>query len=334
MIGAGLISEYHMAGIQATGMADITLVCSRSGESARAVARRFGIGAVASDWRLVLEQEDIDAVVIATPDHTHEEIAVRALRAGKHVLLQKPMAQSVEACERIASAAADAGTDLQVSFMHRYFEEVQLARELILEGLIGRIESVRMRNATPGPDWSDWFFDAKNPCNDVVHQLGVHGIDLTSWLVGPIQSVSAQLGIQRKTRTLRHGRVISVGVADSGLVIYKYASGAIGTHEMSMIEAGGTDRFRMEIYGENGVIFLRTEKGPIAVYAPQRFGAQWHTPTLDTPVHGQRHHQAWLSGLVDSTKRQRTAQEAMEGMKVIAAIARSAANSACLEHIV
>ena len=89
-----------------------------------ALAERFGVPEATDDSARALERSDVDAVIVATPDDTHEAIAVAAARAGKAILLQKPMAGSVAAAERIVAAATRCGVDLQVSFMHRFFEEV------------------------------------------------------------------------------------------------------------------------------------------------------------------------------------------------------------------
>lgn len=325
MLGAGFIAEYHLAGIVAARGAAVRLIVGRRREKAQALAARFGVPDVADDWHVALARRDIDAVVIATPDDTHEAIAIAAAAAGKAILLQKPMAGSLAGARRIVEAAARAGVDLQVSFMHRWFEEVEQARAWLREGLIGRVHSVRIRNATPGPDWGDWFFARARVGNGVVDQLGVHGIDLALQLVGDIAKVSARTATLVPTRTLRDGRVVAVETCDSAWAIYGFAGGAMGSHEMSMIEARGCDRFRFELYGERGTVWLRSERGRLAAWAPALFGEQWHVPTLAQAPAGERLHAAWLAGIAGRGPRLATARDALRGMQVIEAIARSSA---------
>lgn len=325
MIGAGFIADYHLGGLRAAGGSVVRVVASRDAVKAREVAGRFGVADATGDWREVLERPDVDAVIVATPDQTHEEIAIRAAAAHKHILLQKPMAGSLAACERILQAARDAGVDLQVSFMHRYFEEMEAARDLLLQGAIGRVHSVRVRNATPGPDWGDWFFDPANVANGVVDQLGVHGIDLACWLLGPIRDVSARVAVQVPQRRLRDGRIVAVRAPDTAMVSYGFDAGMVGSHEMSMVEAQGCDRFRIELYGEAGTLWLRTGRGRLALWAPERHGLHWHVPALEEAPLGRRHHAEWLAGLVDPAARRHTALEAIAGMRVVEAIGRSAA---------
>jgi predicted dehydrogenase len=323
MLGAGFIAEYHLAGLAAAGGAAVRLLVGRTPQKTAALAARFGVPDTADDFRVALDRRDIDAVIIATPDDTHEAIAVAAAAAGKAILLQKPMASDTAGARRILDAAERAGVDVQVSFMHRWFEEVEQARVWLHERAIGRVHTVRIRNATPGPDWGEWFFDRSRVGNGVVDQLGVHGIDLALQLVGDIEEVSARMATLVPTRTLRDGRVLPVATSDSAWAVYGFAGGEMGSHEMSMIEAHGCDRFRLELYGENGTLWLRSERGRLAAWAPARFGAQWHVPQLTEAPFGARQHAAWLAGITGAGPRLSTAREALRGMEVIDAIARS-----------
>lgn len=324
LIGAGFIAQYHLAGLQAAGGAQVRLIAGRGADKTARLAQRFGVAGVAGDWRQALDRSDVEAVIIATPDHTHEAIAVAAAAAGKNILLQKPMAGSVAACRRIIAAAKAAGVDLQVSFMHRHFEEVEWAGRQLAGGVIGRVHGLRLRNATPGPDWGDWFFDGRNVAHGVVDQLGVHGIDLAERLIGPIRDVSARVGTLRAERRLSDGRIVLVSAPDTAVATYGFDDGVIGSHEMSMIEQQGCDRFRIELYGDEGTMWLRTERGRLAVWAPRRFGRQWHVPELAAAPLGQQHHMRWLAGLTGAAPAERTAAEALAGMQVAEAIRRSA----------
>lgn len=294
MIGAGSIAGYHVAGLRAAGCADVRVISSRDPTRAAAAAARYGIADSVADWRAVLARSDVEAVVVTTPDDTHEEIAMSAAAAGKHILLQKPMAPTADQCRRVIAATRAAGVRLQVAFMHRYFEEVVRARELMAEGAIGRVFSIRMRNATPGPDWNAWFYSKARVGGGVVMQLGVHGIDLLRHLFGEIETVSAKAALLRTERTLSDGTVVHPDNDDHVLAIYHFASGAIATHEMDMSEVHGCDRFTMEIYGERGTMWLRTVRGALAIYAPEHTGARWVVPELPNRALGARQHEAFL----------------------------------------
>ena len=155
--------------------------------------------------------------------------------------------------------------------------------------------------------------------------MAVHGIDLALRLVGDIQEVSARTATLVPTRTLGNGRVVAVETCDSAWVVYGFAGGAMGSHEMSMIEAHGCDRFRCELYGERGTLWLRSERGRLAAWAPALFGQQWHVPVLAEAPAGERLHAAWLAGITGRGPRLATARDALRGMQVIEAIAHSSA---------
>jgi len=323
MLGAGFIADYHLAGLASTGRADVRTVVARTAASARATAERFAVADAGTDVGAALSRDDVEAVIVATPDDTHEAVAIAAARAGKAILLQKPMAGSVAAACRIVDEAAAAGVDLQVSFMHRFFDEVVEAKRWIDEGAVGRVLSARIRNATPGPDWGEWFFRRASVPHGVADQLGVHGIDLVEHLLGRIRAVSARARTAVPVRRLRDGRQEEVETCDNVNAVYELADGTLVAHEISQTEAAGCDRFRMEIYGERGTLWLRSELGPFAACVPDGRGRAWHLPPLAGTASGLRQHESWLAGVAGELPRLATASDAVRGMRVVEAMMRS-----------
>jgi predicted dehydrogenase len=296
VIGVGLISEYHINGLRAAGGATVRAVVGRERERTEARANDFGIPRAETDYRAVLDDPTIEAVVIATPDNTHEAIAVDALRAGKSVLLQKPMALGTAGCFNILDAKAASAGKLTVSFMHRYFPEVEWLRGVLREGALGAIHSIRIRNATPGADWSDWFYSPGTVAGGVVMQLGVHGIDLCQHLFGPITGLFALASTRKPNRVLRDGRAVSTRLEDTVSATYRFRGGFDGSHDMSYTELAGCDRFRLEVYAEHGTVWLRSERGPAAIFAPAVTGQrEWIVPALPQEPFGDAHHRHWLA---------------------------------------
>lgn len=325
VLGAGSISDYHIAGLLAAG-AEVRCLFSRDEAKARLKARQFGVPNTYTDYREVLARPDVAAVVIATPDFTHEELACAAAEAGKAILLQKPMARTSDECRSIIAAADQAGVPLVVSFMHRYFEEVAQAEAVLAAGALGRVQWVRQRNATPGADWAAWFYSKANVGGGVVLQLGVHGIDLLRRMIGEIEAVQAVTRIARSERVLADGAVVLPDNEDTAAAIYRFASGALAGHEMSCNEAAGTDRFRMEIYGDRGTAWLRTERGRFALYAPDRTGrAEWVAPELPPEAVGERQHRHFLAMARGDEPVDGSARDGLATLLVAEAIYRSAA---------
>lgn len=293
IIGAGVIADYHAGGLRAAGGADIRALVGRSPERTAARAAELGIPRAETELDAVLGDPAIEAVVIATPDATHEAIAIRALRAGKAVMLQKPMAMTSAECRAIIATAEETGCRLTVSFMHRYFAEVFWLRKLLPR--LGKIHAIRHRNATPGADWADWFFSPEGVAGGVVMQLGVHGIDLIQHIFGPIAATSAAMASVRPERRLADRRTVTSPFEDTVFATYRLASGPLVSHEMSFTELAGCDRFRLELYSDAGTIWLRSPRGPAAIYAPSITGEEgWVTPDLREEPLGAAHHRHWL----------------------------------------
>ncbi len=325
VIGAGDISHYHLGGLRAAGGADVRVVCGRSADRAAPVAERYGIPRVETDYRAVLERDDIDAVLILTPDDSHEEIGVAAAEAGKAMMVQKPVARSVDSCERLIEAAVRAGVNLQVSYMHRHFEEVVYVRDLIGSGRFGPVHTVRMRNATPGPIWA-WYYDPAAVGGGVVFSLASHGIDLIQHLAGPVEDVSARTACMMRERVLPHGEVVTgIELEDVAFATYRMKSGILVDHEVTACERAGTDRFLVEIYGEKGTVLLRGQRGRLAIHAPDVTGvSDWHAPELDDRPFGARHHAHWLGIVRGTVPDEASAWDALAGLHVIEAVYEAA----------
>jgi predicted dehydrogenase len=324
ILGAGFISDYHIQGLQAAG-AEIVTIASQTEKSARAKAQAYRIPGYTADIQSVFEHADLEAVLILTPDFTHRDLAIAALRSGKAVYLQKPMARNSRECREILEAADQTGAPLFVSFMHRYFVEVERTKQLLAENVLGQVFAIRQRNATPGASWADWFYQKASVGGGVVMQLGVHGIDLLRYLFGEIEAVLATTALMKTQRLLSNGRVIAPDNEDLALVTYRMAGGALAVHEILFNEVAGTDRFRMEIYGEKGTAWLRTERGRLAVYTAEQSGANgWFLPDLPPENVGFRQHEHFLKMLSGEAPADSSAWDGLVSVLVAEAIYRSA----------
>ena len=170
---------------------ELTVLAGRNGGAARAAASSLGWQDVATDWREVVGRDDVDLVDICTPGDTHAEIAVAALDAGKHVLCEKPMANSVAEAELMAAAAARAaehGVVAMVGFSFRRVPAIQLARQLVAEGRIGTVRHVRAQYLQ---DWLadpqaplSWRLDRRKAGSGALGDIGAHIVDLTQFITG------------------------------------------------------------------------------------------------------------------------------------------------------
>lgn len=328
MIGAGFISTYHIEGLQDAGAA-VPIIYSRTRETAASRAAEHSIPDHTDQLDDVLHDERLDAVVIATPDFLHMEHAIQALEAGKPVLLQKPMARNTDECRAVLDAAERTGTPLYVSFMHRYFEEIEQLKELLAAGALGDILFVRQRNATAGADWASWFYSKDKVGGGVMLQLGTHGIDLLRYIFGEIDHVRATTALMVPERTLANGTVVHPDAEDLVVAMYQFSSGIHASHECSYAEVAGTDRFRMEIYGTEGTAWLRTERGRLAIYAPEYTGIKdWHVPEINTERVGYRQHRHFVDMVSGAVPSDQSAYDGFKSVAVAEAIYRSSETTA------
>ncbi|HSL35873.1 MAG TPA: Gfo/Idh/MocA family oxidoreductase [Arthrobacter sp.] len=178
---------------------ELTAIAGRNEEGVRAAATKMGWASVETDWRALIERDDIDLIDICTPGNTHAEIAIAALEAGKHVLCEKPLANSVAEAERmaaVADAAAARGVYSMCGFSYRRTPALALARRMVAERRLGQIRHVRAQYLQ---DWlSDadapltWRLDKSKAGSGALGDIGAHSIDAAQWITGlNITGVSA-----------------------------------------------------------------------------------------------------------------------------------------------
>ncbi|WP_406362020.1 Gfo/Idh/MocA family oxidoreductase [Streptomyces sp. NBC_00715] len=206
MVGYAFMGAAHSQGWRTAGRVfDLPLrpvlaaVCGRDGAAVRAMADRHGWAAAETDWRALIARDDVDLVDICTPGDSHAEIAVAALAAGKHVLCEKPLANTVAEAETMAAAAATAlehGRLSMVGFNYRRLPATVLARSMVAEGRLGALRHVRVTYL------QDWLVDPDFPLtwrlrkevagSGALGDLGAHIVDLAQFLAGePLGGVSA-----------------------------------------------------------------------------------------------------------------------------------------------
>ena len=164
-------------------------------------------------------------------------------------------------------------------------------------------------------------------------QLGVHGIDLCQYLFGAIETVSAQITTARPSKLLADGRIIRTHFEDNSLARYCLSNGTMVSHEMSYTETAGSDRFRLELYAQNGTVLLRSARGQAAIYAPEITGVEhWSLPEFSAEPMGRAHHEHWLLTLNGKQPPDDTAKAGASTLCVAEALYR-AAESGCTERV-
>lgn len=242
------------------------VLVGRDATQVAAAAAKYGWAESATDWRTVIERDDIHIIDICAPGWMHAEIAVAALAAGKHVLVEKPLANTIAEAELMTAAAAKArarGVQSMIGFNYRRVPALALARELIAEGRLGTVRHVRAAYL------QDWLSDAESPMtwrlrketagSGALGDIASHAIDQVLFLLGDaVTEVSGRLHTFVTNRPGRAGTE-EVTVDDAAWATLSLASGAIASVEVSRVATGQKNSLKLEIYGDKGTILFDLE---------------------------------------------------------------------------
>jgi predicted dehydrogenase len=255
----------------------LKVACGRHEGSLKAFADRWGWEEIETDWKKVIERDDIDIVDISVPTHLHKEIAVAAAKAGKHIFCEKPIALSYEQAKEMYEAAEKNGIIHYLNHNYRRCPAVRLARQLIDEGKIGRIFHWRgayLQSWIVDPDFPLTWHLQKEKAGAGPHiDLNSHSVDLARYLVGDIKSIACMTAqfIQERplpdeeaagtfkgaTKGSEKGKVT---VEDAAFMVVEFENGALGSFEATRFAPGRKNYNYFEIYGEKGSIIFDFER--------------------------------------------------------------------------
>ncbi len=271
LIGTGKFAqEYYLPAFSNHKKAQITSIANRSKDKAFDIAEKYNISQVYTGndgWEKLIEVSDVDAIIICTPNFLHAEIAIAALESGKHVLVEKPMAVSLEEANAMISAAATNEVILMVSFPQRFMAPMQECKRIIDSKLLGEILTIQSIFGHPGPEFwspsSEWFFDPSRASGGALLDLGSHQVDYLSWLTNQrIKEVSAF------TSTCKKG----IKVEDNALLLARFEDGPIGSIYASW-RINPKAENRCILYCENGILEINNNsQNPLNICATSEMG--------------------------------------------------------------
>lgn len=243
LLGIGGIGGVRAAALAKTPGANLAAVHDL--DPARAAKQAPGVRFFSAP-REMLDWNGIDAVIISTPPQYHHDLAIQALAAGKHVLVEKPMAATVDECRSMLAAAVQAKRILTVGFNHRYFKALKLMRDTVNSGVIGPLSHVRAFAGHTGLSEfkAPWMYDAKVMGGGALMDNGIHVLDLMRYVMGDFTEVygyksTAIWGLD--------------GAEDKALALFRSSTGVLGSLEASWSEWKGY-RFHVEAYGPKGMV--------------------------------------------------------------------------------
>ena len=245
LLGSGYVQEFHARAVHEHPSAELVAVANWREQSATALAERYAIPRVTTDWNEIVEASHVDAAVVATPNALHAPQATALLRNGKHVMVEKPMARSVAECDEMIDAARSSGTYLMVAHCWRFRDEVRAMRERIASDELGEVVKTHGYGAHAKWGPSGWFVDPALAGGGALLDMGVHAIDTARFLLGdPTPTrVCATVGT-------RYG---TYEVDDDGVLLITWSNGTNSVVESGWWQphVGGLEA-DTEVYGTKG----------------------------------------------------------------------------------
>ena len=305
-------------------------------ERARELAEKHGATAYETVEEL-LANPQIQAVSICAANFAHAELSIAALRAGKHVLCEKPMAITLEECESMVEEANKAGKYLMIGHNQRLAKAHAVAKQLIGDGLIGRIVTFRTTFGHGGPEtWSvdpgknTWFFDKNKAAMGAMADLGIHKTDLVQFLTGQrVVRTTAKI----TTLDKRDGSGNLIGVDDNAICIYEMSGGTVGTMTASWTYYGPEDNSTV-LYGTKGIMRIYDDPAhSIVVYLNDGTVKHYDVDAIQTNDNQTKSGiiDLWMDSLVNNKQPEISGESALAAMRAVFASIRSSETGMAVE---
>lgn len=265
LIGSQFISTIHVEALRSVPDAEVLAVMSPSKGNARAFAGKHNVPNHFTDLDALLAMQEIDMIVIGAPNMLHCEIALKAAKAGKHIVVEKPMCMNLQEADQMIAACKTAKVKLMYAEELCFTPKYVRLKALLDEGALGRPVLLKQSEKHDGPH-ADHFWDVERSGGGVTMDMGCHAIQFFRWLNknNPIKSVYAQLSTSVHTQK-------TIG-DDNAIIILEFENGVIALAEESWTKLGGMDD-RAEIHGSEGVAYADVLQGnSIQTYSAKGVG--------------------------------------------------------------
>lgn len=275
IVGSGLQARRRAPVFSKLNDVELVIVSAEHETSAKALASQFQCEHT-TGWEWVGERRDLDAVLVCTPPHLHERISILAMQTGKHVLCEKPLARTLEECERMIQASKETGKTLKCGFNHRHHPAILEAKHEVDKGKIGRPLFVRSRygiTGEPGRE-KEWRADPSRATGGHLMEQGIHAVDLARWFLGDFEQVVCF----RETQYWPLGEL-----EDNAFMTMRSREGKIASIHTSLLQ--WKNLFSFEIFGEEGFFEVEGLGGSYGAeklhFCPKRYGKPFEVITTE-----------------------------------------------------
>ena len=337
ILGCGKIAQVrHIPEYAANPDCELAAFYNPTRKRAEDMAAKYG-GKVYDTPEALLADPEIDAVSVCAANYAHAELAIKAMRAGKDVLCEKPMAVTLEDCEAMVKVAKETGRTLMIAHNQRFAKAHVKAKALIDAGTIGRIVTFRTTFGHGGPEtWSinpgknTWFFDKSKAAMGAMADLGVHKTDLIHYLTGE-RVVRTTAKVATLDKRGENGELI--GVDDNAMCIYEMTGGIVGTMTASWTFYGAEDNSTV-LYGTKGIMKIYDDPAhSIVVTLADGTRELYDVEQIQTNDNQTKSGviDAWIDCLKNHTAHAVTGKDALYAMRAVFASLRSSELGAAVE---
>jgi UDP-N-acetyl-2-amino-2-deoxyglucuronate dehydrogenase len=316
IIGAGQVGERHAVGFAAVEGATIAGIADIVEERATALTRRFG-GVPLVDWRRLMDL-DLDILVVGLPHNMHVQPAEAAAECGVHLLMEKPIATTLEDGQRIVEVCQEAGAKLTLSFVHRFRDEAQAAWKWLAEGHVGVPQVVRsVMNAPRKPDLPAWVAQKEAAGGGVMMYTAIHAVDRLRWLVG--SEITTVTGRIRRWDPQSE-------VEDGAVALLTFANGAVATSAANAPAYWAQPAvWETEIFGTEGMLRVTREAVEVSSNRLQtRLETQTSSSRLGQHYNFIRQAEAFVKAIEEDRQPAITGEDGLRSLEVVLALYRSA----------
>jgi len=340
---------------------ELKVVCTSKESSARAARETGGFERCTTDPCAVIEADDVDIIHVCTPNQRHFPVLVDAIKAGKHIYVDKPVTATIEEADRLAALLPGYRGIAQVALQYRFFPATLRAKQLIDEGFLGPVTHFRaayLHSGSVDPEKAVNWKSTAAAGGGVIRDLGPHVLDLLDHLIGPFKAVQCVSRIWATERPSldKPGTRMRIDVEDAAVMLLRAPDGAIGSVEVSKIATGSEDELRFEIHGQNGAMrFNLMQPNFLEVYDArvpegefggkrgwQRIAAVHKYPSPGGKFPGPKFSVGWLRGHVhclynflqcvsEGTRPHPSLSEGLHLQRVLEAVRRSAEQQTWVE---
>ncbi|WP_231710814.1 Gfo/Idh/MocA family protein [Gracilibacillus suaedae] len=248
---------------------ELKVIAGRNVEAVKEAQEKMGWESYETDWKKVIDRDDIDVIDIVTPNHTHAEIAIAAAKAGKHIITEKPLALTVEEAKEMLQAVKENSVKHMICHNYRFAPAVQYAKKLMEDGKIGRVYHYRanyLQDFIMDPNFPlVWRLKKEVSGSGALGDIGAHSIDLARFLIGEFAEVTGIMKTFIKQRPVGEmtgglnakgdaNEMGEVTVDDATAFLARFENGALGTFEATRFAGGNRNKNKFEINGEKGSI--------------------------------------------------------------------------------